>query len=84
MLRLELYPFKFRDRITGRWVRARHKLPVPELQRRYAEWEIIGPPENPARYGRVLRAVQPVQAANAGPRYHHPHAAVHVRRSGNA
>ena len=26
-------------------VRARHKLQVPALQRRYAEWEIVGPPE---------------------------------------
>ena len=45
MPKLELYPFKYRDRITGKWVRARHKLQVPALQRRYAEWEIIGPPE---------------------------------------
>jgi hypothetical protein len=45
MQRLELYPFKFRDRITGKWVRARHKLQVPALQRQYSEWEITGPPE---------------------------------------
>ena len=45
MPRLELYPFKFRDRITRRWVRARHKLQVPALQRRYAEWEVTGAPE---------------------------------------
>jgi hypothetical protein len=43
--RLELYPFLFRDRFTGKWVRARHKLQVPALQRRYAEWEIAGPAE---------------------------------------
>jgi hypothetical protein len=24
--RLELYPFRFRDPLTGKWVRARHKL----------------------------------------------------------
>jgi hypothetical protein len=42
---LVLYPFRFRDRITGKWVRARDKLQVPALQRRYAEWEIVGPPE---------------------------------------
>lgn len=45
MPRLEFYPFRFRDRITGKWVRARHKLQVPVLQRRYAEWEITGAPE---------------------------------------
>jgi hypothetical protein len=42
---LELYPFRFRDPLTGKWVRARHKLQVPALQRRYAEWEIVGAPE---------------------------------------
>ena len=45
MPRLELYPFHFRDPLTGKWVRARHKLQVPALQRRYAEWEITGAPE---------------------------------------
>jgi hypothetical protein len=42
---LVLYPFRFGDPLTGKWVRARHKLEVPELQRRYAEWEITGPAE---------------------------------------
>jgi hypothetical protein len=45
MRTLVLYPFRFRDRITGKWVRARHNLQVPALQRQYAEWEITGPPE---------------------------------------
>jgi hypothetical protein len=45
MPRLELYPFKFRVRITGKWVRTRHKLQYPELPRRYAEWEVTGAPE---------------------------------------
>jgi hypothetical protein len=42
---LVLYPFRFRDPLTGKWIRARHKLRVPELQRRYADWELAGPPE---------------------------------------
>jgi hypothetical protein len=42
---LVLYPFRFRDLLTGKWVRARHKLQVPELQRHYADWEITGAPE---------------------------------------
>ena len=42
---LELYPFRFRDPRTAKWICARHKLQVPELQRRYAEWEITGAPE---------------------------------------
>ena len=42
---LQLYPFRFRDPLTGGWVRARHKLQVPELQRHYLDWEITGAPE---------------------------------------
>jgi hypothetical protein len=42
---LQLYPFRFRDPLTGGWVRARYKLQVPEMQRHYAEWEITGAPE---------------------------------------
>jgi hypothetical protein len=43
--RLVLYPFRLRDPLTGKWIRARHKLQMPALQRRYAEWEITGAPE---------------------------------------
>ena len=42
---LALYPFRFRHPLTGTWVRARHKLQVPELQRHYGEWEITGAPD---------------------------------------
>jgi hypothetical protein len=42
---LVLYLFRFRDPLTGKWVRARHKLQMPALQRQYAEWEITGAPE---------------------------------------
>ena len=45
MRRLELYAFRFRDLLTCKWVRARHKLLAPEIQRRYSEWELIGAPE---------------------------------------
>jgi hypothetical protein len=44
-LTLELYPFRFRDPLRGGWVRARHKMQVPEMQRNYSEWEITGAPE---------------------------------------
>ncbi len=40
-----LYPFRFRDPLTGKWVRAWHKMQVPELQRQYSEWEVTGTPE---------------------------------------
>jgi len=42
---LQLYPFRFRDPLTGGWVRARYRLQVPEMQRHYSEWEITGAPE---------------------------------------
>ena len=45
MATLALYPFRYRDTLSGKWVRARHKMQVPELQRHYADWEIIGAPE---------------------------------------
>ena len=45
MPRLALYPFRFRDPLTRQWVRARHKMQVPELQRHYLEWGITGAPE---------------------------------------
>jgi hypothetical protein len=43
--RLALYPFRFPDPLTGKWVRARHKMQVPELQRHYSDWEMTGAPE---------------------------------------
>ncbi len=42
---LALYPFRFRDPLSGKWVRARHKMQVPEMQRHYPDWEITGAPE---------------------------------------
>jgi len=44
--RLELFPFRYRDPRTGKWVRARYVAELHEIKRRYAEYEIIGPPEN--------------------------------------
>src|SRR5580765_8401394 len=53
--RLELYPFRYRDPRTGKWVRARYVAELDQIKARHAEYEIIGPPEirdvNPdARY----------------------------------
>ena len=42
---LVLYPFRFRDALTGKWVRARYSAERHELEARYNEWEITGPPE---------------------------------------
>jgi hypothetical protein len=35
-----LYPFRFRDPVTGKWVRARYKAERTEIATRYAEWEL--------------------------------------------
>jgi hypothetical protein len=43
---LQLYPF--RDPLTCKWLRAQHKMQVPEVQRHYAEWEITGAPRSDA------------------------------------
>jgi hypothetical protein len=42
---LSLYPFRFRDPVSGKWQRARYVAERHVITERYAEWEIIGPPE---------------------------------------
>jgi len=42
---IELFPFRFRDPRTGKWIRARYVAELPEIQQRCSEWELIGPPE---------------------------------------
>jgi len=40
-----LFPFRFRDPVTGKWVRARYKATRDEIAQRHAQWEIAGPAE---------------------------------------
>lgn len=42
---LDLYPFRYRDPLNGRWVKSRYKATRDEISARYAEWAITGPPE---------------------------------------
>jgi hypothetical protein len=42
---LRLYPFKYRDPISGTWIKARYKATLDDLAARYAEWMIAGEPE---------------------------------------
>lgn len=42
---LELFPFRYRDPLTGRWVKARYKATRQEIAARHVEWEITGPAE---------------------------------------
>ena len=45
MRRLELFPFRYCDLLTGKWTRARYVAERHEIAARYLEWEIVGPPE---------------------------------------
>ena len=45
MPRLELFPVRYRNPVTGKWVRARYVATREEIAKANAEWEIIGPPE---------------------------------------
>jgi hypothetical protein len=46
-----LYPFRYFDPVTGRWVRAPHRAERRDIERRHARWEITGGPV--IRYGAV-------------------------------
>src|SRR5690349_13412808 len=59
MPRLILYPFRYRDQVSGKWKRARHVAELHEIAAQNVEWEIIGPPE--------IREVDPEA------RYFHPY-----------
>ena len=42
---VELFPFRYRDPLTGRWVKARYRATPEEIAARHTEWEITGPAE---------------------------------------
>jgi len=41
---LLLYPFRFVDPVTGRWVRARYRAERHVIAERYKKWEVTGDP----------------------------------------
>jgi hypothetical protein len=43
----ELHPFRFRDPVTGKWVRARYRATLQDIAARYATWEVTGSPSTP-------------------------------------
>jgi len=45
MRRLLLYPFRYRDEATGKWVAARYVAELHEIEARHTEWQLTGPPE---------------------------------------
>ena len=64
MAPIDLYPFRFRDQRTGKWVRARYLATLAELAARYREWEIVGLAET--------RGDAPVQMFQPAPRTERP------------
>ena len=42
---IEVYTFRYRDPVTGKWVRARYKADLQAIAKRYAEWQITGAAE---------------------------------------
>lgn len=42
---VEVFSFRYRDPLTGRWVKARYKATREEIAARQEEWEITGPAE---------------------------------------
>ena len=42
---IEVFPFRYRDPLSGKWVAARYLAERHEIAERYREWEITGPPE---------------------------------------
>jgi hypothetical protein len=45
----ELYPFRYKHPVTGKWVRARYRAALETIAARYATWELTGAPSVPAR-----------------------------------
>jgi hypothetical protein len=68
----QLYPFRFRDPLTDGWIRARHRMQVPEMQRQYSEWKITGVPEIRHVTAISVQAFNPFEPARR--RYHRPYA----------
>jgi hypothetical protein len=44
----QLYPFRYKDPVTGKWVRARYRASLETIAARYATWEVTGAPSVPA------------------------------------
>ena len=61
---IELFPFRFRDPRTGKWVRARYVATPAEIESRYREWDIIGPAE--IRSDKPVAMFQPTLDRRAG------------------
>jgi len=67
---LQLLPFRFRDPVTGKWVKARYVAEQHEVAARYAAWEIIGPPEiREVQNNALANTFRPYRPRAKRPRY---------------
>ena len=64
---LLLYPFRFVDPVTGKWMRARYVAELHEIAARHERWEIIGGPEIRSRDATMLNP-----SSKLAPRAHLP------------
>lgn len=60
---MDLFPFRYRDPLTGKWVKARYLAERHEIAARYEEWEIIGAPE--VREGKLAGYFRPFAPAKS-------------------
>jgi hypothetical protein len=60
---VELYAFRFRDPVTGRWVKARYRATMEDIAATHTEWEIIGAPEMRSPMGGSFNPYRVVQHA---------------------
>src|SRR2546422_5750070 len=64
---LLLYPFRFVDPVTGKWMRARYVAELHEIAARHERWEIIGGPEIRSRAAAMFNP-----SSKLAPRAHLP------------
>ena len=57
------YPFRFFDDVTKKWTRARYVADLHVIAERYAQWEIIGPPEIRSGHANDVQSMGTVSAA---------------------
>lgn len=62
---MKLYLFRYRNPLTGKWVRARYVAERHEIAARHKEWEITGTPE--VREGGQSGYFPPFRPAKAPP-----------------
>jgi hypothetical protein len=50
----EPFPFRYRDAVSGKWVKARYVRERHEIEARYKVWEIVSQPEYRRPLGEML------------------------------